>query len=340
MKAPKEETMNTILAHLPAYILSQSVWPQAPAETRPRSLVRDPLQNELRRAGRNAANPELATFGPVHLDVINRDQSLRFWRDVVGLQLRADGNVMEFGSDADTLAILHPVAKRQVQPGYSGLYHLAIDLPNEVEFARVLARLIARRIPVSAVDHVISESIYLHDPDGIGIEFALETPERFAGYSFNGNRIAIIDAEGRERSGRDPLNIVALTSRSPHRDIARPLPGEAKIGHVDLHVPDLNEAYAFYRRLGFIENAIFPEVGFGALGGGGTFKRRIGLNTWQGEGAPPAPYGTAGLRHFTVQFESLDRLDVALRHTPSAEKRSDGYAVRDPAGNRIVLTTQ
>jgi catechol 2,3-dioxygenase len=271
--------------------------------------------------------------------VTDRDQSLRFWHNAVGLQLGEDGDVIELGTGAHTLAVLHPVAKRRVQPGYSGLYHLAIHLPDEPEFARVLARLIDRHIHVSALGHVMSKAIYVYDPDGIGIEFTLETPERLGGYSVHGDHIAIVDTEGGERSGRDPLDIVALLSSLPDRDITRPLPGEAKIGHVHLHVPDLNEAYTFYRHLGFVENVFVPGKGFGDLGAGGAFKHRIGLNTWQGAGASPAPYGTAGMRHFTVQFESIDHLDVALRHTPNAEKRGDAYAVRDPAGNRIILTT-
>jgi catechol 2,3-dioxygenase len=327
-----EEMMNT-LAHLHAYVLSQVGWSEASGKTR---LQRPP--KDL-RANRSAANPEFAVLGPVHLDVTSRDHSLRFWHDTVGLKLRADDrDAIELGTETNALVVLHPMAKKRVQQGYSGLYHLAIHLPDEPEFVRILARLIEHRARVSAVDHVMSKAIYLNDPDGIGIEFTLETPDRFGGYSVHEDHIALIDIEGGERSGRDSLDIVALLSGLRDRDTARPLLGT--IGHVHLHVPDLYKAYAFYRRLGFVENVILPGTGFGDLGTGGAFKHRLGLNTWQGKGAPPAPYGTAGMRHFTLQFDSIDRLDSALKNTPDAEKRGDAYVVRDPAGNRIVLTKQ
>ncbi len=102
---------------------------------------------------------ELATFGPVHLDVVDRERSLRFWRDLVGLQMLGDGEAVELGAGGDAVVVLHPVASRPVLRGYSGLYHLAIHLPDEPEFARVLARLMKRRYPIAPTDHVMSKAI-------------------------------------------------------------------------------------------------------------------------------------------------------------------------------------
>jgi catechol 2,3-dioxygenase len=92
---------------------------------------------------------DFMTFGPVHLDVIDADRSLGFWKDVVGLHLRGRNEAaLELGTPDETLIVLHPGAVSRPRRGFSGLYHVAIHLPNEVEFARVLARLIKRRWPM------------------------------------------------------------------------------------------------------------------------------------------------------------------------------------------------
>src|SRR5438270_11833920 len=89
---------------------------------------------------------ELATFGPVHLDGTGAEQSLAFWRDAVGLQLRGeDSGALILGTERETLLVLHPGATSPARRGHAGLYHLAVHLPDEPEFARVLARLIAHR---------------------------------------------------------------------------------------------------------------------------------------------------------------------------------------------------
>src|SRR5262245_50059261 len=151
---------------------------------------------------------DFATFGPIHLDIVDRDRSLQFWRDVVGLRVRRESaGAMELGTPRETLLVLHPGASSGVRRGHTGLYHLAIHLPNEPEFARVLARLIMRRWPIAPTDHVMSKAIYLNDPDGIGLELTLETPERQRSMRVVGTSMEVIDAGGRFRSGRDPLDV-------------------------------------------------------------------------------------------------------------------------------------
>ena len=184
----------------------------------------------------------------------------------------------------------------------------------------------------------MSKAIYLSDPDGIGVEITLETPERFHAYSVAPGLLQVIDADGRIRRGAEPLNVEVALATLPDHDIKRPVPSDAKIGHVRLHVGNLEQAYEFYHRLGFTQNVIFPQLGFADLGVCGSFNHRIGINTWQGAEAPQAPYGTARMRHFTLRFQSGEQLTAALMRLPHAEKVAAGYTVQDPAGNRLVLT--
>jgi catechol 2,3-dioxygenase len=284
--------------------------------------------------------PELATFGPVHLDVTEAERSLAFWADLVGLQVtgKSDG-LIELGAGGETLLVLHPGATSPSLRGYAGLYHLAIHLPDEPEFARVLARLFAARTFMSPTDHVMSKAIYLDDPDGLGLEFTLETPERLGSMRITGpgmEGVEIFDSSGRRRSGREPLDVQEVLGTLRDDDIARPLPAGTKIGHMHLHVGDIDANHRFYRDdLGFLDaNDFGSGVDFHA---NGRFKHRMAINTWQGVGVSQPPAGTAGLRHFTITYDSPERLQSVLARVGEATTHPDGHLVHDPAGNAMVL---
>jgi catechol 2,3-dioxygenase len=284
---------------------------------------------------------DFMTFGPVHLDVIDGDRSLGFWRDVVGLRLRGrDATTLELGTEDETLLVLHPGATSRTRRGFSGLYHVAIHLPDEPEFARVLARLIQRRWRIAPTEHVMSKAIYLDDPDGIGLELTLETPERMRSMQVVGNRPVVIDSEGRERSGVEALDVEQLLARLPDADFERPVPSGTTVGHVHLHVSDLEAARRFYGgALGLREGMYAPQIGSADFHAGGRFPHRLAVNVWQGVGVPRPPAGTAGLRHYTIRFDSAARLDAVLQRVPDAGHDASGYRVADPAGHSIRLST-
>jgi catechol 2,3-dioxygenase len=298
--------------------------------------------NRQQAAWPKIQGPEYATMGEVHLDVIDVDRALRFWRDLIGLAVISEhDDAVELGAGGKTLLVLHPDAQRPVQRGHAGLYHVAIHLPSEPEFARVLARLIVARHPISPTDHIMSKAIYLHDPDRIMLELTLETPERVRKYGWDetGGGPEIIDSDGRRRGGTEPLDVEQVLNTLTDRDFDKPLPAGTKIGHVHLHVGDLAESARFYREnLGFLENTNIPFFQMADLYAGGTFPHRIALNTWQGLGAQQAPAGTAGLRHFVIRYDSPARLAEIVKGLPNLERRAAGYLTHDPAGNAVLLT--
>ena len=281
-------------------------------------------------------------MGPVHLDVIDAERSLRFWRDLIGLTVQStDGGALPLGADGKTLLVLNPGAQRPVQRGHAGLYHVAVHLPDEPEFARILARLIMARHPISPTDHIMSKAIYLHDPDRIMLELTLETPQRVSkfGWDESTGQPDIVDSEGRKRGGTEALDVEEVLGHLADREFDRPLRGGTKIGHVHLHVGNLEEAARFYREnLAFIENTNIPFFRMADLYAGGTFPHRIALNTWQGEGATQAPAGTAGMGHFTIAYDSKERLDEIVKGLKDVQARSDGHLTHDPSGNAVLLT--
>jgi len=287
---------------------------------------------------RNNMTQEIATFGAVHLNVTNLQRSLAFWTDNIGMKVRnTTAEFTELGTDKNTLVVLYPTAKTPFKKGYSGLYHLAIHPSTEGEFARVLARLIAKRYPISPTDHTMSKAIYMEDPDGITVEITLETPERLERLDFSKGAPKAIDKDGTVRSPSAPLDVQAVLKALPDNDISRALADDTKVGHMHLYVSNLEAANDFYLSLGFIQNMALPNLGMYDLSAGGAFKHRIAFNSWQSLNKPQAPEGTAGMRYYTINFDTPERLKTALQHLPHAEAQKDGYLVADPAGNRILL---
>src|SRR5436189_3525701 len=116
--------------------------------------------------------------GPVHLSITDRRQAEVFYADVLGLTaMRSSDPNVHFGAGQLELVVLHPCAEGPVQMERTGLYHLAIVVPNRRELARVVARLDKLRYPNSPIDHISTKSDYLSDPDGNGIEIYAESPE-------------------------------------------------------------------------------------------------------------------------------------------------------------------
>ena len=290
---------------------------------------------------RASSTPEFLSFGPVHLGVVDLDRSTAWWREVVGLHdITQHADTTELGVGGEPLIVLRPTAAFPVHRGYAGLYHLAINLPDEAAFAQLLARLMETRARHSTTDHVVAKSIYLADPDGIGLELTVELVERVKSISWppEEQHPEIIDADGRRRQGLEPLDIDAVLAKLPAGELPRSLPSGTRVGHVHLKVPELDPAYAFYRdRLGLIPNNYVPVIGYGDLGTGDYRVHRVAVNTWTGIGLPPRPAQMAGMDRYTLRFESPARLDETLGRLEHVEARDDVYLARDTAGNTVAL---
>jgi len=281
-------------------------------------------------------------MGPVHLTVADLDGQIDFYREVLGCALHwRSGDEAGLGAGQEDLLRLTERTGALRAGGTTGLYHFAVLVPDRKELARLLARLFSLRYPNYPTDHVMTETTYLEDPEGNGIEIYVDTPEDGSFAIVNGRFVAR-DANGIVRSGRDPLDVAALLAElGPGDRLEEPLPAGTRIGHVHLHVADLDQAVDFYHRLlGFGDQGISTELGAAFVSAGG-YHHHIGLNTWLGAGAPPPPPGALGLRHFTIVLPDqaeLERLVERLRNAGLAAKASDaGMLVRDPSHNGVLL---
>jgi len=269
--------------------------------------------------------------GPVTLIVSDLARSLDFYQSALGLQLHSrNQNTATLGVGADDLLVLEerPNAPR---PRHStGLYHVAILLPSRQALARQVAHFVEHGIPLQGVaDHLVSEALYLADPDGNGLEIYRDRPREQWKY----------DA-GQIRMTTDPLDVEDLMSDLGNEgDAWQGMPPGTSVGHVHLRVSDLPKAEQFYRNvLGFdLMTRYGNAASFLSKAG---YHHHLGLNTWQSLGAPPAPAGAIGLKHFVhhVDSQSLEKIKTAsAAHQAPVDETSSGPMLTDPSGNRILL---
>ena len=284
-------------------------------------------------------------IGYVHLTVANLDRQIEFYQKVMGFKLHyRDGTAVSLGAGGPDLLRLteQPTFKRY--RGVTGLYHFAVLFPDRRELARAVGRLFALKYRNYPTDHIMTKTTYLDDPEGNGIELYTESPEDGTWSLANGEYITR-RADGSLSDGREPLDVEALLSHLKKDDrLDEPVPAETRLGHMHLHVRDVDEAVDFYHGvIGFDVMGVTKSFRMGFVSAGG-YHHHIGLNTWQGEGAPPPPADALGLRHFSVVLPNQTELERVLERVRQAglptEQTEAGTLVRDPSQNGVVLTAR
>jgi catechol 2,3-dioxygenase len=284
--------------------------------------------------------PPGARPGWVALTVSNLDHQLDFYQRALNMKLlwkrENRAGLGAGGSDLITLAE-SPGSRRYRR--VTGLYHAAIRFPDRAALARAIARLFELRYPNSPTDHIMTKSTYLNDPEGNGIELYAESPED-GSWRMEDGTFGAIRSDGSLSDGREPLDLDALFERLvPGQPLSDPMPAGTRIGHVHLHVSQLQEALEFYHGvLGFDVMGVAEEVGMAFVSAGG-YHHHIGLNTWQGVGAPPPPADALGLRCFSLALpgeDDLARLKIQLNAADVRFEENDrGFELDDPSSNTI-----
>ena len=235
------------------------------------------------------------------------------------------------GAGERELLVLVEEQDARPAPGHTGLFHFALLVPTRPDLARWLAHAGRERIElVGLSDHAVSESIYLSDPDGHGIEIYADRPREV----WEGQVSTLMTTM--------PLDVENLIGEldDPRTASFEGMPTGTVMGHVHLKVAAIPETVAFYRDvLGF---ELMAELGGSAafLAAGG-YHHHIGANIWGSAGASPPPPGSAALRRATFILP-----DEPARDHVVARLEQDGHAVsdreygpetRDPSGNTLVF---
>lgn len=288
--------------------------------------------------------PKDTRLGPVHLDVTDGENQKLFWIRYIGLTVfNESAETIELGVDAEPLIVLHPGATSPVVPRRTGLYHVAIHVPTQKELARLAARLYGLGWEHSPTDHTETMATYTSDPDGNGIEITFETPERGSLARGEADYAAIL-ADGTVRGGTEPLDVdMLLGALEESDDLNAPMPVGTRIGHVHLHVNDIEAARSFYiEQLGFGDMRWFDKFRMSDFSLTTSFvPHAFAINTWNGTTAQPRPEGTAGLREWQLIVSDVSAINALSERLSAAgtihEVGGDQLRVQDPAGNPVTV---
>ena len=271
--------------------------------------------------------------GAVHLTIADLARSLRYYQSNLGLAVhRQDDRTAWLGAGGPDLLVLEADAAARPVHGATGLYHFALLVPSRPDLARALRRLAATNTVMhGAADHGVSESLYLADPDGNGIEIYRDRPRDQ--WPFPGGRLRMVT---------EPLDFESLLAEAGPSEDRAAMPAGTTMGHVHLRVANLADAERFYVDvIGFeLMQRFGPAALFVAAGG---YHHHLGMNTWESAGAPAPPPGAIGLRHFEVLLPDDAAVRDVLKRIEGAaiptERVADGWLLRDPSGNGLLLRT-
>ncbi|TQR20269.1 VOC family protein [Psychrobacillus vulpis] len=265
----------------------------------------------------------------VELKVMDLERSLSFYENIIGFKvLKKMDNKVLLTADGET-ALVSLEQRANLEPKQqrtTGLYHFALLLPSREDLGAILKHFIELRMPLGSADHLVSEALYLNDPDGNGIEIYRDRPD--TEWTWKNDHVDMatlaIDAQG------------VLAEGASKKWVG--LPEDTVMGHIHLHVANLDSTEKFYRALGFEVVTPYPGALFMATG---KYHHHIGLNTWNGEGAPAAPENIVGMEAYTLVYPSNEELHAALESLKGIEapliEENGVYITKDPSQNKIKL---
>lgn len=258
-------------------------------------------------------------LGPVHLNVRDISAQTDFYTRTLGLQAvpGPTAETVSLHAGGPPIITLHHTPQATHPGRATGLFHAAILLPSRADLARFLHHLAQSRYPLQgASDHLVSEALYLADPEGNGLEVYRDRPREQWPFE-----------DGRLQMATDPLDLNALLLEATGS--WNGMPGGTTLGHIHLRVNDISAAEGFYRdQLGFdLMTRYGAQATFLSVGG---YHHHIGANVWGTVGAPPAEPGSLGLRAWELHAPG------GVDH-PAAKAIEGGVTLVDPAGIRVIV---
>lgn len=278
-----------------------------------------------------AALPAETRLGAIRLRVGDVERLHDFYETTIGLRrLGVVDGVTSLGIDGTALVELLSDPDAPPRPPRStGLFHLALLVPTRADLARTLRRVADSGWHLSgASDHLVSEALYLSDPEGNGIEVYRDRP-----------REQWPTARGSVEMATLPLDLEGLLGEPGGEEAAATMPPGTTLGHVHLQVADLGDAEAFWvDALGFdVTVRGYPGALFTSAGG---YHHHVGLNTWAGQGAPSPPPGARGLVRFEVVLPDEAGVVEAAERLSRVGTTNDvdgGVLATDRSGNAVLV---
>ncbi|MDB9279154.1 VOC family protein [Halorubrum ezzemoulense] len=295
---------------------------------------------------RGGGLPPETRIGRGALRVADLDEAVAFYRDVVGLSVldRNDGRAALGAGGAPLLVLERDADAPDRERSDAGLFHTAFRVPSRAALGEALARVREGWRLDGASDHLVSEALYLDDPEGNGVEIYRDRPREEWPRTGSGTaRMATepLDIEGVAEAAGDGsdgggVGSAALVDRAP---------ADTDLGHVHLEVTSLSAFEAVYvDGLGFATGMSGPDVRFVAAGG---YHHHLGANTWRGRTTPAGGRGLAWFEVVVPDVAALDavrtRLDAVAAEGDAefaVAERDDGIVVTDTDGIEVRVLTE
>lgn len=265
------------------------------------------------------------------LRVEDLERSKEFYMNIMGFEvLKEEEARVVFTVDgiSPIMTIIRPKVIGPKIPRRTGLYHFAVLLPDRLQLGLFFKNITEKNYHiVGGSHHGVSEAIYLEDPDENGIEVYADTNE--------------------EEWDRHDYSVNMVTERLDYSELRahtgdqvwEGAPKSTIIGHIHLHVADLDDSFKFYSILGFeLTQAMRHTAYFISTGG---YHHHIGMNLWNGKGSPPLPKNAAGMEYFTLKLPNEEIRTEKVRLFREAGygviETKEGIFVNDPSENSIKL---
>ncbi|MGP4750538.1 VOC family protein [Agrobacterium pusense] len=273
-----------------------------------------------------------AYVGQAHLVVHDLPRVSDFYQKIIGLSVlekNPSGEVLGVGGQPLLTLSTSSTAERAPRNA-AGLFHTAFLMPSRDDLAHWLAHAAQNNVQLQgASDHLVSEAIYLADPEGNGIEvYRDRVPEEWT-----------YQPDGTVEMATIGLNLQALYDSAPKAAFTGAAEGTA-IGHIHLQVGSIPQADEFYQDvLGLKIMARYPGASFF---GSGAYHHHVAANIWNSRGAVARRENMTGLSGYSLKFNEPAALETALaaldRLEISTERQSDGIFLKDPWGIGLKLS--
>ena len=273
--------------------------------------------------------PARTRLGHACLQVSNLERSVAYYRDLLGLRVLQQDTTIACLAAADAAGPLIELRyERGTRPvprgGTLGLYHFAILLPTQAALGQFVKNLASAGLQFGAADHLVSEAIYLWDPDGLGIEVYADRPRE--AWRTNGRELVMT-------TERLDLQRVMDAAGSA---VWNGMPEGTTMGHMHLSVGDLKVARSFYHEGLGLDTTVWSYPGALFMSTGG-YHHHLGTNTWA-MGARVPVESDARLLEWGLVLPSPADIDAAAASLRSAGHDMRDHVVIDPWGTPLRLT--
>lgn len=278
--------------------------------------------------------PDNTKIQSIDLRIRDMNTSLDFYSNQIGLkEVERAGGVSFLSTDGNFPYLIKLVEEKDAlvrMQGTVGLFHLALRFPSRKELAKVFMRLFNNKLKFQGFsDHLVSEAIYLADPDGNGVELYADKPKET--WVWNAGEVMMDSL---------PLDLSLITRELGENDSLNGIHPETDIGHIHLNVSNLLKAEKFYGSiLGFdVTNYSYPGAKFFSAG---KYHHHIGANIWRTKKESKLNEDSLGMISFTIKIPDEDFLKNLIQSSSEnallSSKDKNEIEIKDFDGNKIKL---